>query len=135
MVKIYELARNDRGDRDMKVATVEKEIWSSKALFSLWAQRIVVHQRASFRVTVSPVQRIEGQPAQLRLEPERSKHPNCVRALLDAGADPGKCARLLIDLHSHTSPQERGRSGKSANTGAHDRDFDSFFPQFRFSCL
>src|SRR6516162_11856851 len=96
-----ELAGNDRGYRGMKVATMEKEIWSSEALFSLWAQGIVVHQRATFRVTVSPVHRIERQPTQLRLEPELSKHPNRVRALLDAGADPRKGVRLLIDLNSH----------------------------------
>ena len=113
----------------MKVATVEKEIWSSKALLSLGAQRIVMHQRARFRVTVLPIHRIERKPTQLRLEPELSKHPNCVRALLDARTDPGKGARLLVDLNSHANPQERGRSSKSSNTSAHDGDFDFFFQQ------
>lgn len=113
----------------MQVATVEKQIWSSKALLNLWTQRIVVRQRAGFRVTVSPVRRIERQPTQLRLEPELSKHPNCIRALLDAGADPRKCARLLVDLNSYTDPQERRRSRKSSNTRANDRDFQFFLRQ------
>jgi hypothetical protein len=113
----------------MQVATVEKEIWSAKAFFSVWAQRIVMCQRAGFRVTVSPVQRIERQPTQLGLEPEHSKHPNCVRTLLDAGTDPRECACLLVDLNSHTDPQECGRSSKSSNTGAHDRDFEFFLRQ------
>ena len=113
----------------MQVATVEKEIWSPKAFFGVWAQRIVMRQRAGFRVTVSPVHRIEREPTQLLLEPELSEHPNRVRALLDAGTDPCECARLLVDLNSHADPQERGRSSKSSNTGAYDRDFEFFFRQ------
>ena len=98
-------------------------------LFSFWAQRIVVRQRAGFGVTVLPVHRIERQPAQLWLKPELSQHPNCVRALLDAGPDPRKCTRLLVDMNSHTDPQECGRSSKSPNPRANDRDFQFFLRQ------
>ena len=65
----------------------------------------------------------------MRLEPELSKYPNCVRTLLDASAYPCKCAGLLVDLNSYANPQERRGRSESSNAGAHDRDFELFFLQ------
>ena len=91
----------------MQVAAVHAEVGRAVEAFR---HRQLAHDLARVAVAVEMRVRREGDLAQPLLDADAAQHLHRVRQHLDAGADAGEAARLLVDLHVDADlPQRRGR--------------------------
>ena len=106
----------------MQVAAMGQQIGRAEFLLGALAEDHVELDFAGTPVPVVPGARIERLRAQLCLEPEPAQHLHGIAADLDAGAEPGELARLLIHGDVDADPPQRRRGRKTAHARADDRN-------------
>src|SRR6185437_1471995 len=111
-------------ERRMQVAAMGQEIGCAELRFRALAEDHVELDFTGAPVAVVPGARIERLAAHARFEPEPAQHLHGVATDLDAGAEPGELARLLIYGHVDADPPQRRRGRKTAHAGADDRNVE-----------
>src|SRR5262245_52843898 len=106
----------------MQVAAMQRQVGRPVALLDRAAPGVVVSDLAGQRLAVERGGWCERDRAQPLLDAERAVYFHGVRALLDAGADPGEGLGLLVHRRVEPDPAQRRRHGEPADAGADDRD-------------
>ncbi len=115
-----QLRRHGGEEGRVQIAAVHQEIGRAVPLLRLGAEGQLGQVLAGVPHAGSPRARLEGLPAQLRLEPERAQHAHGVRAHLDAGADALELLGLLVDPHVGALPRQEAGQRQPADAGADD---------------
>ncbi len=101
---------------------MHRQVGRAVARLDLAAERVIVGDLAGEGVAIERALRRERDRPRALLDAEPAMHLHGVRALLDAGADPGERVGLLVDHRFDEILAQRRRDGEAADARTDDRD-------------
>ena len=123
MREMHALRRHRLGEQRMQFAAMEDHVRRAEFLGDSLSQRRFGQRAAIVPTALMKERRPERHLGALLTEAELDQQARGVRPDVDAGADFGQQARLLVDLHVEAGLQQAKRRGEAADAAADNGHF------------